>query len=503
MKAESDQKGLRVPRCMIAAASSGSGKTSITMGLLRLLSRKGHAVHPFKTGPDYIDPGHLELAAGKPCRNLDPFLMGHGGMMDSFIRPLALSGESSETGAAESNKQIAVVEGVMGLYDGRSASGEGSSAELAKMLGLPVIVILDAAASAGTVGAVALGMKLYDPEVPVAGFIANRIGSPGHYGMVKEAVEGATGLPLLGYLPKRKDVAMPERHLGLVGAWEDASPLLKVVETVADLLEEHLDLDRLLAVAAAAPSLEKPAPDPPGREPFPVRPMVNGVRIALARDEAFCFYYRDNLEILQLLGAELVPFSPLGDQVLPEGISGIYFGGGYPELHAETLANNQPMLEAIRGASQAGMPIYGECGGLMYLVKTLSTRDGSFSMAGLFNLEIEMGRNLSALGYYQGQSCRDTLIGPSGTSMKGHIYRWSRIRTPGDPGNFGDTGGLEPREAELPVLELQRRGEISHDGFAVRNSYAGYLHVHFAGSPEPARNFLRAAEAFQDGTLLQ
>jgi cobyrinic acid a,c-diamide synthase len=491
-----------IPRFMIAGSSSGCGKTSITLGLITLLKEEGFDVSPFKVGPDYIDPGHLKSAAGKACRNLDPILMSPEGMVRRFIEKSlpeagAVAGAAGAAGAAEaagasdstgknSSPAISVVEGVMGLYDGRGGtSPEGSSADVARQLSIPVLVVLDAGASAQTAGAVALGMKLYDPDTPVAGFIANRVGSERHFRMVKKAVEEATGLPLLGWIPKSKELMLPERHLGLVAAWEEEDPgdprsVVSVGQRFAALLREKLDIKALLKIAEAAPRLSAPA----GRAGTPST-GTTAVRLGVAMDKAFHFYYQDNLDILESLGAELVPFSPISETKLPKELDGLYFGGGYPELHARQLSENTGMLSSIREASLSGMPIYGECGGLMYLARRLDTDEGSFPMAGIFDAEIEMGGKLSALGYHDAITRQNSILGPAGSKMTGHIYRWSRFRKlPEDP---------------LWLFELEKGDKQSFDGFSVRRSVGAYLHIHFAGSPDGAVHFIQSCAEYRSG----
>jgi cobyrinic acid a,c-diamide synthase len=489
-----------LPRIIIAGSSSGCGKTSITLGILRALRNRGVQVVPFKAGPDYIDPGHLSFAAGANCRNLDPILMGSQGVFSALQRNC-----SSET--------CAVIEGVMGLYDGRpaeAADSNGSTAALARLLGAPVVVVLDVKASAQSAGAIALGMKLYDPDCPVAGFILNRVGSDRHYNMARIAVEGATGLPVLGRVSKLPDGHLPERHLGLVPAWEaqhsDDSELAQAVARIAEEIEQHVSLDRLLEIAADAAPLNPPesrheetAVYAPGIEleitanseagPKSTRERqtqsTQGLRIAYALDDAFHFYYQDNLDVLRDLGAILLPFSPIDQQKLPEDIDGIYFGGGYPELHAEKLAANTRMREALIQTSSGGMPIYGECGGFMYLAQELRVEGASYAMVGLFPVAVQMERKLSALGYHNGHTLRDSLFGPAGTVLSGHVYRWSKVVLLGE----------EPAW----IMELEKGATRSFDTLAIRNTVAGYLHLHFAGSPQVAHNFLHLCGQYHAG----
>ncbi len=480
------------PRICLAGVSSGSGKTTVSMGLIRAFSRSGVQAVPFKIGPDYIDPGHLTLIAGVPCRNLDPVLMGEEGALASLDR----------NGCAEG---INIIEGVMGLYDGKDGRvALGSTADTARRLGAPLVVIINAQASAQTAGAVALGLKLYDEKAPVAGFILNRIGSDRHYAMVRSAVEAATGLPVFGRIPKSNDLNLPERHLGLVAAWEPETRNLveSSAQAMADLMEQYLDLEGLMTLAETAPDLAVPEetpvimpgacscgeadaiPDPRPESPRSVSQKMDNPRIAVAMDEAFHFYYRDNLDMLEKLGARLVEFSPLHDKDLPKGLQGLYFGGGYPELHAEKLSRNQTFVEALQKAVEQGTPLWAECGGLMYLARSLTCVEGTFPMAGIFPAHIEMKRKLSALGYYTARTRKPSVLGPPGTEMIGHIYRWSSF--------------VEEPDEEDWLLEVEKEGRKGFDGFSHANAVGAYLHVHFAGCPDLARNFVDACRRFQE-----
>jgi cobyrinic acid a,c-diamide synthase len=483
---------LALPRFVIAGASSGSGKSTLTLALIEALHRRGYRPLPWKVGPDYIDPGHLSAAAGLACRNLDPVLMGEAGMVSSFI------GHCNEACRKEP-KSLAVIEGVMGLFDGRGGiSSEGSTASVAKSLSAPVIVVIDAGAAAQTAGAVALGMQQFDPDCPVAGFIANRIGSDRHFSMVRRAVEGATGLPVLGWLPKSSMPSMPERHLGLVAAWEEEGRhrLSSLLRILGDAAAEHIDLDALLAIAASASSLTPirgesvDGIDISGSSGGKADRAVAGIGtdtpspcIAVAMDDAFHFYYQDNLDMLESLGARIVPFSPLSASRLPDGCDGVYIGGGYPELHAERLSANRTMIESIRAASFDNMPIYAECGGLMYLCRRLFVGGKGYPMVGLFDTEIEMGNKLSALGYHKARTLRPSVIGPAGMELVGHIYRWSNMVK-------------GPSETEW-LFRLDKEGTIGFDGLSVRRSTAAYLHLHFTGVPEPARHLVAACREYR------
>lgn len=460
----------RIPRIIIAAASSGSGKTTITMGLIRFFVSKGIPVYPFKIGPDYIDPGFHTLCAGRPCYNLDTVLMGETNVIECLVE------HSHEEG-------IAIIEGVMGLYDGKMGTEiSGSTAEVAKLTQTPVIVIIDAKAAAQTIGAIALGMKLFDPDCPVAGFILNRIGSERHFNMVKEPVEEATGLPVVGWLPKTSDMLFPKRHLGLVAAWEKHNPEapdhpVAMADKISSLIKGSFNCEKLIELAEKTAPLEDDTKDV-------FRYSRKKIRIALAMDNAFHFYYQDNLDVLESLGAQLVTFSPVSCSSLPENICGIYIGGGYPENHAHELEENSSIQEAFCKAVDAGMPVFTECGGFMFLAKAIVINDKAYTMTGIFNIKIRMTQKLSAMGYYTGITSSDSILGPAGLSVSGHIFRWSK---------------LLPDQAHPPSLfKLEKAGRILYDGYQYKNAIGSYLHIHFKGTPEVARNFVDTCRQFQE-----
>src|SRR5712692_7558311 len=350
---------LTIPRIVLAGVSSGVGKTTITTSFIANVRARGIQIQPFKVGPDYIDPSHLAFAAARPCYNLDTWMMPPGRMLDVFCRAAATA-------------EIAVIEGMMGLYDGeRSTSDVGSTAQVAKILQAPVVLVIDAGAMARSAAAVVLGFQHLDPEVRIAGVIANRVGGAGHARLLQEAIEAETGIPLLGYLSHFPDKLVPERHLGLVPAAEGIVSAEQLAE-LGQQFGQTCDSEKLFALAREAPLIEH-SPE----EPFPpVRTTHEQVRIALAQDEAFNFYYPDTLDLLRLAGAELVPFSPLHDSVLPGEIGGIYIGSGFPEEYAQRLAANASMRAALARLLLKDMPCYAECGGLMYLCQSIRNASG-------------------------------------------------------------------------------------------------------------------------------
>ena len=450
----------RFPRLLFAGTASGVGKTTIAVATIAALAGRGLAVAPFKVGPDYLDPTYHTLAAGRPCRNLDGWIVPHPHLLALF-------------GRAAAGADLAVIEGVMGLYDGRNEAGEsGSTAELGKLLRAPVVLVLDVGKQARSAAATARGFQSFDPGVPLAGFVLNRVGGERHAGLVRREIEAATGRPVLGALPKEAAIGLPERHLGLVPTGEVARAG-ELVARLAELAADHLDLEALLEIARAAPALPEG-----GRELFPPRPVREpAVGLAVARDEAFGFYYQDNLDLLAAFGARLLPFSPLRDPALPAGSRGLYLGGGFPELFATRLAANRPLLADVRRAAADGLPIYAECGGLMYLAEALTDFEGRrHLLAGLIPCEVAMADRRTAVGYVRLRARRRTLLCPAGRELRGHEFHWSRLAT-----------GAERANA-YQVLEPAPRAE----GFASAGLLASYVHLHFGAEPALARRFVEA-----------
>jgi cobyrinic acid a,c-diamide synthase len=439
---------------VIAGAASGVGKTTIATGIIGALAQRGLAVQPFKTGPDYIDPSYHTVAAGMPSRNLDTWLLPRDAIVELFHRACA-------------DSDIAVVEGVMGLYDGHSASDEvGSTAELAKILGLPVVLVMDASGAARSTAAMALGYRDFDPNLNLAGVIFNGIGSESHYAMCREAV-AAIGIKVLGYLPKRPDLTLPERHLGLVPAPENPLPRDFIDNLVAQI-EKTIDLNGLLQLACKA------APPKVAPSLFPRRHHESSVRIGIARDRAFSFYYQDNLDLLAAWGADLVPFSPLRDRALPSDIGGVYMGGGFPEMYAAELAQNRSMLTSIREAGRKGLTVYAECGGLMYLGRSLCDFDGvRHKLAGLLPVESSMKDAKLNLGYRTIRALSDNPVLQRGEEVRGHEFHWSQI------------GGESKGQPAYLILEQKRK-----EGFCTGSVLASYVHLHFASRPGMAQRFI-------------
>ncbi|WP_242339012.1 MULTISPECIES: cobyrinate a,c-diamide synthase [Anaeromyxobacter] len=453
-----------IPRLVLGAASSGSGKTTLAVALLAALRGRGLRVAAFKCGPDYLDLGYHARAAGAPSHNLDGWMMGRDGVLATFA--------SAVRGA-----DVAIVEGVMGLHDGASpASDAGSTAEIARWLEAPVAIVLDASGMARTAAAVAGGLAGFDPRLRVAALVCNRVGSRGHLELLREAVAAP---PVVGGLPARADLAFPERHLGLVTASRRVLPDDRVAAW-ARLAEEWLDVDALLAAARAAPPLALPDPAPSPR-------VASRCRIGVAHDEAFHFYYEDNLARLEALGATLVRFSPLHDAGLPD-VDGLYLGGGYPEEHAPALAANVGMLRDVRALAASGRPVYAECGGLMALAAAIRTRDGRVHAGvGLLPGTAIVHERLQALGYVEVTTRAPSLAGPAGARFRGHQFRYSEL------------AGV-PDAVPRVYAVARRRGEPLLEGYApAPNVLASYVHAHWASCPAVAEALVGACAATRGG----
>jgi len=442
---------IRTPRLVIGGSHSGVGKTTVATALMAAFARRGLCVQPFKVGPDFIDPGFHQAACGRVSRNLDGWMLSRSTNLEVFARA-----------AADAN--VAIVEGVMGLFDGRSGSSEeGSTAEIAKWLHAPVLLVADAGAMARTAAALVRGFETFDPKLDLAGIVFNRIGGDRHAELLRESVSEYCATEVIGCLPRNANIAIPSRHLGLTLAAESLTEAS--LAQMAGWIEANLDLDRLLAL-----SRERSSPLDEPREAAPaVRPAV---RIAIAQDQAFCFYYQDNLDLLARYGAELIPFSPIRDSELPPGISGLYLGGGYPELHAERLSANHSMLRVIREFAESGGPVYAECGAFMYLTEAIVDTDGrEHPMAGIFPTRARMQPRLAALGYVQPTLTGECLWAANCRELRGHQFRYSKI----DP---------------LPQAIARAYSEPA-EGYRHKSVLASYIHLHFLSSPGFAEQFVQ------------
>lgn len=449
-----------IPRIVVAGTSSGAGKTTVACGLIGALRARGLRVQGFKVGPDYIDPTYHSLASGRPGRNLDAFLSG-----PELIPPLVRHGGAGA--------DVAVVEGVMGLFDGASGRGElASTAHVAKLLGAPVLLVVDSAAMARSAAAIVHGYRTFDPEVEVAGVVFNRVGSDNHERLLREAVE-PLGVPVVGALRRDDRVTAPERHLGLVPAGERERHTRAALEAVTAAVERHVDLDGVLALARAA----VPAPGP-AWSPAPATEPQASARIAVARGPAFNFHYQENLELLDAVGAELLPFDPIHDESLPAEAGALVFAGGFPEVFAEALAANGRLRADVAAYARAGRPVLAECGGLLYLCEEL---DGH-PMCGVLGARAQMTERLT-LGYREATAVAATPWLRPGDRVRGHEFHYSRV----DP--------LDGRARA--AWTLASRGSERREGFVAGAVQASYLHVHWAAYPHIALGLTEAARAPQ------
>jgi cobyrinic acid a,c-diamide synthase len=458
-------------RLVIAAAASSAGKTTIATGLMGALRASGREVAGFKVGPDFIDPGYHALATGRPGRNLDAVLTS-----SELVPRLLLHGLRTPTVA-----DVAVIEGVMGLFDGQlGRDGYGSTAHIARLLDAPVVLVVDAAGSSRTAAAAALGLRGFDPSVRIAGVVVNRVGSPRHAAELRGVFERA-GLPVLGVVPRSADIAAPSRHLGLVPVAErDESEA--TVAALAATIAEHVDLDSVMEVARSAPGLDAVAWDP-AEVVRPAAPGARAPRIGVMAGRAFTFRYAETTELLVAAGCEIVELDPLRDDALPAGLDGLYIGGGFPQVHATSLSGNASLARDVAAAIAAGMPTVAECAGQLYLGRRL---DGH-PMAGALPLTARMTPRLT-LGYRHAVAPTDTLLAAAGTEVVGHEFH----RTQADPGH----GEAPAWEWDAPKGHVEEGHSLAAGPAANPTLHASYLHVHWAGYPECAQRFADAAAAF-------
>lgn len=437
---------------VIAGTSSGCGKTTVTLGLLRALMQRELRVQPFKIGPDYLDSGWHSAVTGIASRNLDAFMLPTPTLNGLFAKQMQQA-------------DVAVIEGVMGLYDGYGTDPNYcSSAAMAKQLGCPVILLLDGKAVSTSIAATVMGFQHFDPTLNIAGVILNRVNSDSHYQLLAEAITRYCGLPVLGRVPVMADVALPSRHLGLVPAQENA-PQDERWQRLAQQLEDTVNIDRLLELSRLD---ELPQGEAPG---IPDAALADGLTLALAEDEAFNFYYPDNLEMLERAGVKIQRFSPLHDDKLPD-CQMIWIGGGYPEVHAAKLAANVSMRESIRKAHEKRIPMYAECGGLMYLGESLTDGNGeTHAMCGVLPGHSQMGKRLTRFGYSEATAMEDTLLARKGETLRGHEFHYS------------DFSG--PLPAAFDCCKWRDGVAISRwqSGIQHHATFASYLHVHFAQRP--------------------
>ncbi|WP_338118424.1 cobyrinate a,c-diamide synthase [Streptomyces coryli] len=446
---------------VVAATHSSAGKTTVTGILLRLLRERGLKVQAFKIGPDFIDPGYHREITGRPSVNLDLWMMGEEGVRRSYVRWSA-------------DADVCVVEAMGGLYDGENGTEKGSAAHIAKLLGLPVVVVVDVWGMTRTAGAVLGGLIDFDPEVRIAGAVLNRVGSRPHADMVVEGLSERLRERVVGWVERSEQLRVDERHLGLTTVEENPAGVAERARAqVAG--GRDLDVERLLA----ATRVEAPAAEPAGTGARSPR-----ARLAVARDAAFCFYYEENLRALEAAGFELVEFRPTVDSRLPDGVDAVYLGGGYPESFGVELGGNRSLADELRTRAGSGLPIYAECGGMMYLARSLTGFDGErHDMTGILPIDVVMDRKYLAIAYVDVHTLAPSALGDGGQRARGQEFHQSRIAAA--------SPGMEPNLYDVTTST----GDVRRAGYVVGNVTASYIHLHFGRHPELPRNLLRAAEA--------
>jgi cobyrinic acid a,c-diamide synthase len=454
-----------IPRIVIAGTHSGVGKTTIVTGLLAVLKQQGFTVQSYKVGPDYIDPGYHQFASGKVAHNLDTWLVPTDKLVPIFAK-------------TASGNDIVIVEGVMGLYDG-GRTGVSSTATIAKLLKAPVILVIDAKSVGESAAAIALGYKLYDQEVNLVGVIINRLGSKTHKNMICEALE-KIGIPVVGCIYRNTTLHMPERHLGLTPVTEHNAN--DMIGELREQISTQVDMEKFIEIA-------KRAPDMCNIEELCEKRLYTSsiVRIGVAQDEAFSFYYPESLAVLHAMGAEIVPFSPIKDSHLPQ-VDGLLFGGGFPEMFVKELAGNSSMRQSILGACQKGMPVYAECGGFMYLTKQIIDFDGrEYDMVGIIPGKCTMSSKLQTVGYVEATALSENVLCTTGETLRGHEFHFSQMLA-------------DDSQKDFPwafTFKKTRTGEVYNGGYAYQNILASYLHMHFAGNEENARRFVAKCTEFK------
>lgn len=464
---------MKIPRIVLAGTHSGVGKTTLATGLMAALKKRNRPIQGYKVGPDYIDPSYHAAATGRASRNLDRWLLG----------------EHLPSIFAQSCKESwAVIEGVMGMFDGMSGTaGFGSTADVAKLLQAPIVLIVDASSMSRSVAALVHGFNSFDPEIKVQGVILNRVKSIAQEKILREALSDLK-IPVLGVLPKELSLHLPERHLGLIPVGEGGL-LEGFIETLSDLITKHVDLDQVESIMLGAPEYSEPfmpkaqqtmkttmcsvsnTSIPKTSNNSATQAQEPKFRLGLAWDEAFLFYYQDALDLAERLNSIIVRFSPLHDKAVPQNLDGIFLGGGFPELHLKRLSENTSFLDSLRAYSASGKPIYAECGGYMYLGKSIMDFEGNeLPMAGLIPMKTEMTKRLQGIGYRKGVFREDNFLGPRGSTVQGHEFHYSRVIYDKD---------------YPPAYELFKADQATRmEGYARDNIVASYLHLHFSGHQE-------------------
>lgn len=459
---------MKIPRFILAGTQSGVGKTTLSAGIMAALRKRGLQVQPFKVGPDYIDPAFHSFVTQNKSRNLDSWMLEQDHIIELFVKNAA-------------NKDIAVVEGVMGLYDGSGSNKDvGSTAHVAKIIKAPIILIINGKGISASAAAQVLGYKLYDPQVDIKGIIINNVSGDAHYNLLKESIERDTAIQCIGYLKPNADIQLKSRHLGLIPSAE-VKDLEEKIDKIRAMVEETIDVDALLAIANQAESMDYVVTNEERR--------MESVNIGVAFDKAFNFYYEDNLDLLRDLGANLIFFSPINDGKLPEDLHGLYFGGGFPEVFAAQLEKNQTMRRDIKKMIEKGIPTYGECGGLMYLSDGITTLEGQrHEMVGIFHAEAKMTKRLQRFGYVHVNMEKPCVLSNTYISTKAHEFHRSVIDE------------KEENEYVYRVNKI-RNGKIVKSwkcGLKRYNALGAYAHIHFYSNKDIALNLIDNCRIYKD-----
>jgi len=452
---------INIPRIVIAGLGGGAGKTTLSLGLISALRKRGLRVRPFKKGPDYIDAGWLAFAASNPCYNLDPYMIGEKQVLFSFIR----HSEGSD---------ISVVEGNRGIYDGMDLEGSYSTARVARTLSAPVILIVDATKTTRTLGAMVLGVKRFDPKIRLSGVILNRVGGKRHETIARQSIERYAKVPVIGAIPRIGHSEFPERHMGLT-PFQEHPEVYEAIEKTRILIESHIDIDRVIEIANPIAPLKKP-------KPIKYKITPKRVRIGVIRDSCFQFYYPENFDALRERGAELIEISAINDKALPD-IDALYIGGGFPETHAVTLSKNKSFRNAIKAKVEAGLPVYAECGGLMYLGRSLRIGGKTYQMADILPISFVLKEKPEAHGYTLIEVERENPFYKKGTTIRGHEFHYSKVIEI-------DKGG----QSYLAFKMLRGVGIVDKmDALCYKNVFATYTHIHVLGTPQWADGMINAA----------
>ncbi len=454
---------ISIPRIVIAGAHSGVGKTTVSIGIMSGLKKRGYRVQAFKVGPDYIDTSYHTAATVRPSRNLDGWMVPATGLVEILQH-------------GTRDVDIAVIEGVMGLYDGLSGADEiGSTAHVAKTLSCPVILVLAARKMARTAAAIVLGCKSFDRRLQLSGVILNGVAGRKHAEQCREAIEVSTSIPVIGALPTDESVKLPERHLGLIPTPEKTEELKPILSKITELIEDNIDMDRIVEISKSCGKLSRGT-----NWIFPVKAYAHRATIGVAFDEAFNFYYQDNLDILEAYGGKVIFFSPIHDQGIPRGVDGLYIGGGFPQILPLQLEANECMRKDIKKAAEDGLPIYAECGGLMYLVDSITDFDGkSHKMVGLLPCRTQMTKRLT-LNYTEAETIRDNALSRFGQLLRGHEFHYSQMVD-------------VPRDAKFAYLMKRGVGiDGKHDAWLEYSVLASYMHLHFGYNAQLAKSFIQA-----------